>query len=40
MKKKALIILSIIIVLVISSFAYVSLKTKKLEKLIQARSSA
>lgn len=32
MKKKVLIILSIIVVLVISSFAYVSLKTKKLEK--------
>lgn len=32
MKKKVLIILSIVVVLVISSFAYVSLKTKKLEK--------
>ena len=32
MKKKVLIILSIIVVLVISSLAYVSLKTKKLEK--------
>lgn len=32
MKKKVLIILSIIVVLVIFSLAYVSLKTKKLEK--------
>lgn len=32
MKEKVLIILSIIVVLFISSFAYVSLKTKKLEK--------
>lgn len=32
MKKKVLIILSIIVVLFIASFAYVSLKTKKLDK--------
>ncbi|VYU67517.1 hypothetical protein [Clostridium tertium] len=32
MKKKVLIILSIVVVLFISSFAYISLKTKKLEK--------